>query len=126
MSGTERLIKVSLSPLRELSGLIGACLVDGETGLVLASEGAGRGFELELAAAGNTEVVRAVRENSYRLKINDNIEDIIISLDKQYHLIRLLESNEAIFLYCVFDRKLANLALSRVVIKKVEKSIDFR
>lgn len=115
-------MKISLSPLRELSGLIGACLVDGETGLVLASEGAGVSFDLQFGAASNTEVVRATEDDDNN---HNSMEDIIISLKKQYHIIRRIESNETIFLYCVLDRSLANLALSRVLLKKVEKSINF-
>lgn len=118
-------MKFSLNPLRDLTGLIGACLVDSDTGLVLGTEGGG-GFELELAAAGNTEVVRAKRATLTSLKMNDKIEDILISLTKQYHLIRLLESNDAIFLYVVLDRRMANLALARVTMKRLEQTLDFR
>ena len=118
-------MKVELKALRELTGLIGACLVDSDTGLVLGNEGGG-GFDLDLAAAGNTEVVRAKRATMSTLKMNDKIEDILISLQKQYHLIRLLESNDAIFLYVVLDRRLANLALARVTMKRVERELDFR
>jgi predicted regulator of Ras-like GTPase activity (Roadblock/LC7/MglB family) len=115
---------INFSPLVDQPGFIGACVVDSSTGMILALEGGGR-LDLELAAAGNTEVVRAKRRTMSSLKLNDKIEDILISLNTQYHLIRPLESNDAIFLYVALDRKMSNLALARMAMKTVEQSITF-
>jgi predicted regulator of Ras-like GTPase activity (Roadblock/LC7/MglB family) len=114
---------ISFGPLVDLPGFIGACVVDSTTGMVLALEGGGR-LDLELAAAGNTEVVRAKRRTIASLNLKDKIEDILISLHTQYHLIRPLEANEQVFLYVALDRKVANLALARMAMKNVEQSID--
>lgn len=113
---------INFGPLSDQAGFIGACVVDSNTGMVLAIEGGGR-IDLELAAAGNTEVVRAKRRTMASLNLKDKIEDILISLNSQYHLIRPLESNEAIFLYVALDRKVANLALARMAMKTVEQTI---
>jgi predicted regulator of Ras-like GTPase activity (Roadblock/LC7/MglB family) len=113
---------INFNPLIEQPGFIGACVVDSTTGMVLAIEGGGR-LDLELAAAGNTEVVRAKRRTIASLNLKDRIEDILISLHGQYHLIRPLESNDSIFLYVALDRKVANLALARMAMKTVEQSI---
>jgi predicted regulator of Ras-like GTPase activity (Roadblock/LC7/MglB family) len=113
---------MNFGPLVEQPGFIGACVVDSSTGMVLALEGGGR-LDLELAAAGNTEVVRAKRRTMSSLNLKDKIEDILISLHSQYHLLRPLESNDAIFLYVALDRKVANLALARLAMKKVEQSM---
>jgi predicted regulator of Ras-like GTPase activity (Roadblock/LC7/MglB family) len=114
---------INFGPLSEQPGFIGACVVDSDTGMVLAIEGGGR-MDLELAAAGNTEVVRAKRRTITSLHLNDKIEDILISLHTQYHLIRPLEANDAVFIYVALDRKLSNLALARMAMKTVEKSIS--
>jgi predicted regulator of Ras-like GTPase activity (Roadblock/LC7/MglB family) len=115
---------VDFGPLVELPGFIGACVVDSTTGMVMATEGGGR-FNLELAAAGNTEIVRAKRRTIASLKLKDGIEDILISLGTQYHLIRPLGSNEAIFVYVALDRKVANLALARLAMQRVEEGLSF-
>ncbi|MFD2855997.1 hypothetical protein ACFSZS_16155 [Seohaeicola zhoushanensis] len=81
-----------LSELSEMQGFIGACLVDSDTGLMLASEGGGK-LDLEAASALNTQVVKAKLAAINALKLNDQIEDILISLGKQYHLIRPLAAN---------------------------------
>jgi predicted regulator of Ras-like GTPase activity (Roadblock/LC7/MglB family) len=113
---------VDLSALTELSGFIGACVVDSETGMVMAVESRGT-LDLELAAAGNTEVVRAKRRTIASLKLKDEIEDILISLKGQYHLIRLLKSNDRVFIYVALDRRQANLALARMTIQRVEETL---
>ncbi len=114
---------INFAPLVDQPGFIGACVVDSSTGMVLALEGGGR-IDLELAAAGNTEVVRAKRRTIGSLNLKDKIEDILISLHTQYHLIRPLESNDAIFLYVALDRKTSNLALARMAMKTVEQSLN--
>ncbi len=115
--------KISLEPLRALDGYIASALVDTESGMLLAGDGTT--INLEIAAAGNAEVVRAKRKVANNLKLNDTIEDILISLNKQYHIVRPLESNQKLFVYVVLDRSKSNLAMARHELRTFEKSLDF-
>ena len=116
--------KLDLSALNSMDGFVAACLVDCDSGLALATLGGGS-INLEVAAAGNAEVVKAKRRVAAALKLNDSIEDILITLGKAYHLVRPLERNEKLFLYVVLDRSKANLAMARHELKTFEKSLDF-
>jgi hypothetical protein len=114
--------KISLEPLREIDGYLAAALVDGDSGMMLAGDGTA--LNLEVAAAGNTEVLRAKRKVANALKLNDTIEDVLISLTKQYHMLRPLESNQKLFVYLVLDRAKSNLAMARHELRTFEKTLD--
>jgi hypothetical protein len=114
--------KETLIKLSESDGFIGACIVDSNSGMTLGSLG-GAGIDLEAAAAGNTEVVRAKRKTMKALNLNDTIEDMLITLGKAYHLIRPLQSNDALFVYVVLDKVKANLAMARHQLREVEKQL---
>lgn len=113
-------MSTNISDLKNVAGFIGACLVDSESGLMLASEASGVKFDLEAAGAANTEVVRAKNAAMQALGLDDAIEDILITLGTQLHLIRPLASNPAVFVYLAVDRKTANLGMARLAVKTVE------
>lgn len=114
--------KEALPKLMEIDGAIGACIVDSNSGMMLASTG-GTALNLEVAAAGNTEVVRAKRKTMKALNLNDTIDDILITLGRQYHLIRPLGSNDALFIYLALDKSKSNLAMARHSLANVEKDL---
>ena len=57
------------------------------------------------------------------LNLKDNIEDILIIFYGQYHLIRPLTSNDALFIYLVLDKTRGNLAMSRHQLAAMEKQL---
>jgi uncharacterized 2Fe-2S/4Fe-4S cluster protein (DUF4445 family) len=120
-------IEAALKEAMNIDGAIGASLVDWESGMSLGAIGGGKYLDLDVAAAGNTEVVRAKMRTMESLRLDDRIEDILITLSKQYHLIRLLKSSrneQGLFLYLVLDRTKANLALARHNLKRIESDIS--
>lgn len=115
-------VKDSLPRLLEIEGCQGVCIVDSNSGMTLGS-GGNSSVDLEIAAAGNTEVVRAKRKTMKALNLNDAIEDILITLGKAYHLIRPLASNDALFIYVVLDKAKSNLAMARLQLRAIEKDL---
>jgi hypothetical protein len=101
----------TLNSLLQLDGAMCAALVDANSGMMLGS--AGSGLDLEVAAAGNTEVVRAKLKTMKGLGLTDKIEDMLITLGKQYHILRPVSSKPGLFLYLVLDKAKSNLAMAR-------------
>jgi hypothetical protein len=118
-------IETALKEAMTIEGALGVALVDWDSGMTLGNLGGGKYLDLELAAAGNTEVVRAKIRTMKSLNLNDTIEDILITLGNQYHLIRLLGTgSQNFFLYLALDRSKANLALARHHLKRIEGDLS--
>jgi len=120
-------IETSLKEAMGIEGAIGVALVDYTSGLTLGVLGGSPTMDMNIAAAGNTDVVRAKVRTLEMLGLSDNIEDILITLDTQYHLIRLLPSrrgSEALFLYLALNKSRANLGLARHQLRKIEADLD--
>lgn len=114
-------ISESLANIMTIDGCLAAALVDYNRGLVLGKVGSG--MDLDLAGAGNTEVVRAKMKTMKSLKIEEQIEDILITLGSQYHIIRPLTKKQGLFLYVVLQKDRANLALARLKTADAEKEL---
>jgi hypothetical protein len=119
-------LDVSLKECMNISGAIGAALVDYTSGMTLGSAGGGRELDLEVAAAGNTEVVRAKMRTMGELGLKESIEDILITLGTQYHLIRPLTSarGDGLFLYLALQKSTGNLAMARRALQAVEQDVQ--
>jgi hypothetical protein len=120
-------VETALKEAMTIDGALGVALVDWESGMSLGASGGGKYLDLDVAAAGNTEVIRAKMRTVEALRLDDTIEDILITLNKQYHLIRLLRSprnGQGLFLYLVLERERANLALARHNLKRIEADIS--
>lgn len=101
----------TLGSLTELGGSKWVAIVDSNSGMILGQRGSAA--EIEITAAGNTEVMRANRSMVASLGMTDRIEDIIITLSSQYHIMRPIAADPSIFLYLVLNRAKSNLALAR-------------
>lgn len=115
-------INASLETLLAVDGAKAAALVDSSTGMLLG--GVGSGIDLETAAAGNTEVVRAKLRTVKSLGLDDSIDDILITLSSQFHIIRPLAKTPEVFIYFVLERSKANLALARIKAKEVDAALE--
>ncbi|MFJ7995920.1 hypothetical protein ACIQ7D_01875 [Streptomyces sp. NPDC096310] len=117
---------VALKDAMMIEGAMGAALVDYTSGMALGTLGGSRDLDLAVAAAGNTDVVRAKMRTLETLGIRDAIEDILITLGSQYHVIRPLSgsADQGLFLYLVLDRARANLAMARHQLKRIEHEVD--
>lgn len=111
----------TLTALMSIDGAQAVALVDSNSGMLLGHQGSG--MDMEVAAAGNTEVIRAKLKTAKALNLNDTIEDILITLGQAYHIMRPVAAQEGLFLYLVLHRSKANLALARRKVQDVEATL---
>ncbi|AQT70866.1 hypothetical protein ACFYNW_29700 [Streptomyces virginiae] len=112
--------------MTSIEGSVGAALVDYTSGMALGTLGGGKDLDLTVAAAGNTDVIRAKARTMEMLGIKEDIEDVLITLGSQYHLIRLLKGRggNGLFLYIVLDKAKSNLAMARHQLKRIEADLE--
>lgn len=108
-------IDPALDAAANIKGAFAVALIDYDSGMTLGSRGGSAEFDLDVAAPGNSEVVRSKLEVMEKLGLRDTIEDILITLETQYHLIRPIWSRteDKLFFYLVLNRAQANLAMAR-------------
>ncbi|MED7930253.1 hypothetical protein AB0K40_24050 [Nonomuraea bangladeshensis] len=117
---------VSLKEMMTIDGAVGAAVVDYGSGMALGTLGGSKDLDLQVAAAGNTEVVKAKLRTMDSLGLKDSIEDILITLGGQYHIIRPItgRGGKGLFLYLALDRARANLAMSRHQLRGIEEKLE--
>lgn len=111
-SGSEPMaIQVTLDSLMSLEGALCAALVDSGSGMILGQSGSG--INMDIAAGGATEAVRAKLATMNLLGLSDTIDDMIITLSTQHHIVRPLTRNPKVFLYLIVNKAQSNLAMAR-------------
>lgn len=110
-----------LKEIMEIDGATNVAIVDWTSGMSLGS--ITNGINVDLAAAGNSNVVRAKLKIMKDLGLKDSLEDILITLETQYHLIRILESNPNLFIYLILNKTQGNLGMARYRLTQIEKGL---
>ncbi|RSK46335.1 hypothetical protein [Hymenobacter perfusus] len=108
--------KVIQEILNDLPQLVAVAVVDTNSGMSLASHTNSPSINPDTAAAYNTEVVKQKQKAMAALKLTGEvIEDILITLSNQIHLLKLAENNK--FIYLVVNSRDTNLAIAREVLR---------
>ena len=103
--------------INDLPGLVAVAVVDITSGMALASHSNSPNINPETAAAYNTEVVKQKQKAIAALKLSgERIEDILITLTNQLHLLKLNTAGTK-FIYLVVNSRETNLAIAREVLR---------
>ncbi len=116
MATEKQLIEVLDKIATDANGFIAASLVDLDSGMTLAIKASRTEFDLTAASAYNSELVKQKLKIMRTLGLSGTIEDMLITLTDQIHLVKLVGQNT--FLYLAVDRKQSNIALVRSAVNK--------
>jgi hypothetical protein len=100
----------------EVPGFMAASLVDVESGMTLGMKSARADFDLTAASAYNSEMVKQKQKIMKALNIKTHLEDMLITLGDQIHVIKM--ATPTTFIYLAADRGATNLAIVRTVVAK--------
>ncbi|MEQ9299084.1 MAG: hypothetical protein RIF33_10990 [Cyclobacteriaceae bacterium] len=107
---------------KDSDGVHAVTVVEIDSGMSLGSYSDGA-LDPDVASAYNVEVVKAKLKAIDALGLKEGIDDILITLSTQYHLINVTESGSHM-IYLAADKKKANLAILRNIVKKGMESIQ--
>ncbi len=100
----------------DIPGFIAASLVDLDSGMTLAVRSTRNDFDLAVASAYNSELVKQKQKIMKALGLKTNLEDMILTLGDQIHFIKIV--SPTVFIYLAADRSAANIAIVRTVVNK--------
>jgi hypothetical protein len=101
----------------DVSGVIATAAVDMESGMTLAAKSNRPDFDLSVASAYNSELVKQKLKIIRALSLKTTLEDMLLTLGDQFHLIKILPGGSS-FLYLAADRSSTNLAILRIAVNK--------
>ena len=101
----------------DVAGVIATAIVDLESGMTLAAKTNRADFDLAVASAYNSELVKQKLKIMRALNLKSSLEDMLLTLSDQFHLIKFLPGG-ASFLYLAADRSGTNLAILRISVGK--------
>jgi hypothetical protein len=115
---TEKQLLDTLSKIHDDvgGGFIAASMVDLDSGMTLAVKSVRSDFDLTAASAYNSELVKQKLKIMKTLGLNGTVEDMLITISDQIHLVKLV--NGTSFLYLAVDRKQCNIAIVRSTVNK--------
>ena len=119
-------MEASLKEAMGIEGAIGVALIDYNSGMALGTLTSVKDLDLETIAAGTTDFVRAKMRTLELMRLDEPIEDILVTLSSQYHVIRPVTSRtgKGLFLYLMLDKHRGNLALARHKLGRIEQNIE--
>lgn len=107
---------------KNIPGYIAVAVTEIKSGISYFSDSSVSSFDPELASAFNLEVVKAKLNAISALGLSQNIDDIMITLTDQIHIIDISENNEY-FIYLAVDSNKANLGMTKALLNKYKKEI---
>jgi hypothetical protein len=121
---TNDFLNVFLNEMKaNVTGFIAVAVTEIETGLSYGNLSVDSSFDPELASAYNLEVVKAKFNAVKALNLKQDIEDILITLSNQIHIIDISPNNK-FMVYLVADSTKANLGMTRAVLRKYKADLE--
>ncbi|AXO81587.1 hypothetical protein DZC78_14720 [Olleya aquimaris] len=112
------------SELKEnVSGYLAVTVTEIKSGISYYSDSISPDFDPELAAAFNLEVVKAKLKAIEVLNLDQSIDDILINITGQIHIIDISDDNKY-FIYLAVDSTKSNLGMTKSLLNKYKNKLS--
>ncbi|NHN25131.1 hypothetical protein FIA58_005505 [Flavobacterium jejuense] len=108
---------------KNVSGYIAVAVTEIKSGISYYSDSVLADFDPELAAAYNLEVVKAKLKAIEALNLNQSIDNIMITLTSQLHIVDVSDDNQY-FIYLAVDSTKSNLGMTKALLNKYKNSLS--
>jgi hypothetical protein len=120
----ERASRVLARIAAQTDGLLACALVDSASGLVLTQERRDEAsLDIELAAAACAQALRAQRLAARSLGLIEPVDELLVSAGTRQVAVRVLARHAHLFAFALLDKHRTNLALARLRLQELEKSL---
>ena len=116
MPSEKQIVEAFEKVAADTPGFIAASLVDLDSGMTLGARSMRGDFDLTAASAYNSEMVKQKLKIMRALNLRTTLEDMLLTLGDQIHLIKLVTPSS--FVYLAADRASSNLAIVRNAVAK--------
>lgn len=114
-------LRSMLEELTEIEGLQASFVVESSSGEIIAHHG-DEPKGVVAAIRQHALVLQAQTKAAARQSPADAVEDIVISFEDHYHLLRPMTADASLFLLLLLARSRANLGLARVRLAEADRS----
>jgi len=108
---------------KNIKGYKAMSICDIQSGENLFSESLDPAFDIDLASACNLEVIKAKLKAIDTLELDDSIDNIIIHLEKDVHIIDITKSKQY-FIYLALDGKSSTIGLVKGLLNKYKTKLN--
>jgi hypothetical protein len=120
----ERARRVLARIAAQTDGLLACALVDSASGLVLTQERRDEAsLDVDLAAAACAQALRAQRLAARSLGLIEPVDELLLSAGTRQVAVRVLARHAHLFAFALLDKHRTNLALARLRLQELEKSL---
>lgn len=116
-----------LQEILTVNGALATGIGNWKTGQCLSKEGLNKAdfptSKIETAVTHNSEVIRAKQRAAAALEFDDKIDDILISLTRQWHMMKLLKV-EGYFLYIALDRSKSSISSAGLKLRQANRELS--
>lgn len=105
-----------LRMVSQLAGLLGCCVFDGHTGVLLAHMGSHSGQDLARQGFAMLQALQAARR---AMSLGDAVQEMMISSEHHHQVVRPLPGHDLV-LHCVLDRHKTNQSLVRYQLQRLD------